>query len=72
MDREEKEAIMDREVKEAIREEREKIKQKAIDTLWNTGWTEEEIGIAISKSPKYVENIRNVRFLGSGIKEAKK
>jgi len=55
---------MDREVKEAVREEREKIKQKAIDALWDRGWTQGDIAVAISRSPKYVENVRSARFLG--------
>jgi len=53
---------MDREVKEAIRARREKIKQKAIDALWDIGWTEEDIAVTISRSQKYVENVRNASF----------
>jgi len=55
---------MEEEVKEAIRARREKIKQKAIDALWDRGWTQGDIAVAISRSSKYVENVRNASFLG--------
>jgi hypothetical protein len=56
---------MEEEVKEAVRARREKIKQKAIDALWDRGWTQADIAVAVSKSPKYVEDVRKISFLRS-------
>ena len=45
--------------------EREKIRQDAIEVLWNGGWAEEDIAIAISKPLKYVKYVRDLGFLGT-------